>query len=213
MFSNYSMQPIPLLETAERLQRVWPQYRRLFQPAVVLPPEAKFHLSATDLCLQGVPPTRLQKQRLVMEHGSVFRPAMRGPRVRVLRVCFSVFLFLGGVGTDSTVTRAKHRAPEPTTAADPCATPEQFIKDHISQIKALQSAKKSSSDRFKTPDTVAAWLGLSQGQSPETETNAKKVAELRHEVDGIAELLRAQGCKAIDVDQEVKTPDNASNKK
>lgn len=155
----------------------------------------------------------LKKQQLVMEHGSEFRPAMRGARIRVLGLCFYVGLFLGGVGAFPTVTRAKHRSPEPTTATDPCAKPTQFIKDHISQIKALQSAIKSSSDHFKTPDSLAAWLGLSRGQSTETEINVRKVAELRHEVNGVAELLREQGCKATDVDQDVKSPDSNSNNK
>ena len=145
-----------------------------------------------------------------MQHELVFKPP-HGAGRRVLDLCISVLVVFGSIGAYPAITLAKHRSHEPhdptaTPSADPCAKPEQFVKDHINQIKALQSAIKSSGDSFKAQNTVAAWFGMSHELLPETEANIRKVAELRHEVHGIEELLRAQGCKTIDVDREVATP-------
>jgi hypothetical protein len=90
---------------------------------------------------------------------------------------------------------AKHKKSPVSSNSDPCAAPTGFIKDHIKKIQALQAS-------LKTPkSTVAGMFGSSSHDDPDT---LAKISDLRHDADGVNDLLRSGGCTPIDIDKELK---------
>jgi len=96
----------------------------------------------------------------------------------------------------SGIAWAKHNKTPTTSNADPCAAPTAFVKDHIQKIRVLQAslnAKKS---------TVFGMFNSNSNNDPDT---VAKIADMRHDADGVNDLLRAGGCKPLDIDQELKS--------
>lgn len=87
-----------------------------------------------------------------------------------------------------------HKQPAATGSVDPCAAPQAYVRDHISQIKALQATAQGPS----TP-----LFDMFSGQKPVDVQKSAKISELRYDADGVNALLRAGGCKAFDLDHEL----------
>jgi hypothetical protein len=109
-----------------------------------------------------------------------------------------------GMMSVSTDALAKHKKEASTpSSSDPCAEPTAFVQDHVAKIRALQAAEGAH------PSTVVGLFGSTSHF--DQDTNAK-ISELRHDADGVNDLLLAGGCKTIDIDQQLKGPATASTK-
>jgi hypothetical protein len=114
-------------------------------------------------------------------------------------------LISAGLTAGSTDAFAKHKKASATTSSsDPCAEPTAFIHDHVAKIRTLKAQLGSHAS------TVVGLFGSSS--TADEDANAK-IAELRHDADGVNDLLNAGGCKTIDIDQEIKGENPAATHK
>jgi len=101
--------------------------------------------------------------------------------------------------TTSSEAWAKHKKTKTSVASkDPCAEPTAFINDHIKKIHDLQDQEKARS--------VSSIAGLFQSRSRENAETNIKISELRHDAEGVNDLLRAGGCQTVDIDRELRKP-------
>jgi hypothetical protein len=103
------------------------------------------------------------------------------------------------------VSWAKHHKTPVQSSSDPCAEPTTFIEQHIAKIKQLRGSLELGTDN------VVGWIQHLEGRKSLDPDKVAKLAELRHDADSVNELLRAGGCKTIDVDQELN-PMHATSK-
>ena len=94
---------------------------------------------------------------------------------------------------------AKHRPSPPANPGDVCAAPEAYVRDRIAKIIALKPSLHQSEDA--PPKTVSDFIGRLEGKADAHEDVKSKIADLRREAAGVNELLRVQGCKAVDINQ------------
>lgn len=92
---------------------------------------------------------------------------------------------------------AKHHKTPVQTSSDPCAEPTAFVQQHIAKIKQLQGSLELGSDN------LVGWIQHLEGQKNLDPDKVAKLAELRRDADRVNELLRAGGCKSIDIDNEL----------
>ncbi len=95
---------------------------------------------------------------------------------------------------------AKHKKTNSAASSDPCAEPTAFVKDHIAKIRALRAANAE----HKT--TSVYGLFSSYPNTSDDQDTRIKISELRHDADGVNDLLRTSECKPIDIDKEIKAP-------
>jgi hypothetical protein len=101
---------------------------------------------------------------------------------------------------------AKHKkAPKQTGLTDPCATPTAFIKDRVEKMRVLQPPADAAE-----PNNVAAWIEQLQGKKRLDPDKAAKISDLRSDADSVNNMLRAGGCKTIDIDEELKKPSTST---
>ena len=81
-------------------------------------------------------------------------------------------------------------------SSDPCAAPTAFVQDHINKIKALAKAPPPAKSNVYS----ALW-----GDPKSKETHSTEIATLRDDAESVNSLLRAGGCKAFDIDHELRT--------
>mgnify|MGYP000253444685 CR=1 FL=1 len=105
-------------------------------------------------------------------------------------------LVCGLIGSPSR-SWAKHYKPPVQSSSDPCAEPTAFVEQHIAKMKQLQGSLELGTDN------VAGWIQHLEGQKSVDPDKVAKLAELRHDAEGVNELLRAGGCKTVDIDQEL----------
>jgi hypothetical protein len=105
-----------------------------------------------------------------------------------------VFFATSMAATD--VAWAKHKKVPVKSNADPCASPTAFVKDHVQKIRTLQAALATRKS------TVFGMFSSNLQSDPDT---AAKISDLRHDADGVNDLLRAGGCTPIDIDTELKS--------
>ncbi|MBS0233523.1 MAG: hypothetical protein JSR99_08545 [Proteobacteria bacterium] len=92
---------------------------------------------------------------------------------------------------------AKHKKVKTSAASkDPCAEPAAFINEHIKKIHDLQDQEKARS--------VSSIAGFFQSRQHENDETSIKISELRHDAEGVNELLRAGGCKTVDIDHQLR---------
>lgn len=92
---------------------------------------------------------------------------------------------------------AKHRKTPVQSSSDPCAEPTAFIRQQIVKIKQLQGSLELGSDN------LVGWIQHMEGQKNLDPDKVAKLADLRHDADRVNELLRAGGCKSVDIDSEL----------
>lgn len=90
-----------------------------------------------------------------------------------------------------------HKTPVQSSSSDPCTEPTAFIEQHIAKMKQLQGSLEMSSDN------VAGWIQHLEGHKSLDPDKVAKLSELRRDADSVNELLRAGGCKTLDIDQEL----------
>jgi hypothetical protein len=91
---------------------------------------------------------------------------------------------------------AKQKQVPTASNADPCVSPTAFVKDHVQKIRVLQASLKTQKS------TVASMFSSNSQSDPDT---IAKIADLRHDADGVNDLLRVGGCTPIDIDKELKS--------
>ncbi|HET6388079.1 hypothetical protein [Hyphomicrobium sp.] len=93
---------------------------------------------------------------------------------------------------------AKHRKSQPQqSSSDPCAGPTGFVKQNIAKIRELQNSLEPRTDN------LAGWIQHLQGTKNTDPAKLAKMSELRHDADGVNNLLRAGGCPMVDIDLEL----------
>ncbi len=121
------------------------------------------------------------------------KPSM--PRKAILFALSAVALSVGMTGVANDAWAKHKKDASAPSSSDPCAAPTAFVQDHIAKIRALQAAQGAH------PSTVVGLFGSSSQFDQDTNT---KISELRHDADGVNDLLQAGGCKTIDIDTQLK---------
>ncbi|MBY0561841.1 hypothetical protein [Hyphomicrobium sp.] len=116
-----------------------------------------------------------------------------GLRLAALAGTALIYGLIGLPGESS----AKHRKTPVQSSSDPCAEPTAFIRQHIAKMKQLQGSLELGSDN------LVGWIQHLQGQKSLDPDKVAKLADLRRDADRVNELLRAGGCKAVDIDSEL----------
>ena len=117
---------------------------------------------------------------------------------------FAAAASISGLVSDADHGWAKHHNTQnqPTASSDPCASPTAFIEAQIAKIRALQSSMNADA-----ANNVAAWIsqfeGTKKGVDPD---KIAQISELRRDADSVNDMLRAGGCKTIDIDQQLGNP-------
>jgi hypothetical protein len=113
-----------------------------------------------------------------------------------------------GLQTTSGPAWAKHHKtekPEPQSqSSDPCAALNTSLQARIGEIRTLKAAVED--EKHQTPNTVEGVIELFSGQSVVDREKEAKLADLRREADTLNSFLKAQGCKTVDVDQQLAKP-------
>jgi hypothetical protein len=111
-----------------------------------------------------------------------------------------------GLASGAGPSWAKHHktATPSSTSTDPCAEPTAFIEQRIATIRQLQTSLEPSTDN------LVGWIQHMQGRHSVDPDKVAKISELRHDADRVNELLRAGGCKTIDVQQELNPSASSS---
>ena len=103
---------------------------------------------------------------------------------------------------------AKHHKtdkPQPQSqSSDPCAALNTSIQARIGEMKTLKAAIEN--EKNQTPNTVEGVIELFSGRSVVDSEKEAKLADLRREADTLNSFLKAQGCKTVDVDQQLAKP-------
>src|SRR5262249_27175134 len=109
----------------------------------------------------------------------------------------AVIIFCGalliGLGLNAGTAAAKHRAPV-ASSSDPCAAPEAYLRDRVGKRPGLKASLNPNTS--KPPATVAEWFNGNADNSAETK---RKIADLTQEAEGLNALLKAQGCKTVEL--------------
>jgi len=111
------------------------------------------------------------------------------------RDLISVFLLAAAVVCIAHPSMARHR-PKAVSATndDPCAAPQDYVRQRINKIKALQAA---------APATNSNLFDLLGGKKDVDPQKSAEISNLRYEADGVNALLAAGGCQAFHLDQEL----------
>ncbi|SFV38443.1 hypothetical protein [Hyphomicrobium facile] len=121
-------------------------------------------------------------------------------RLAALAVAALIYGLIGLPGESS----AKHHKTPVQSSSDPCAEPTAFVEQHIAKIKQLQGSLELGSDN------VVGWIQHLEGEKTLDPDKVAKLADLRHDADRVNELLRAGGCKTVDIDHELNPAHAAS---
>jgi len=116
---------------------------------------------------------------------------------------FGFFLFAvlsSTAGLYSAPCWAKHARSPSSIASDPCPKMADYVKRRVEQMKQLKLAMAKEQS---IPNTVAGIFDLMQGKSYVDQSKSEQMAQLRREADNLNMAMRAAGCKAVDVDQEM----------
>jgi hypothetical protein len=89
---------------------------------------------------------------------------------------------------------AKHPKKAQSGSSDPCASPRAYVSDHINRIKALRATAAPAS----TP-----LFGSGGAAADAASKRSAQISQLRSDADGVNALLKAGGCPAFDLDQEL----------
>jgi hypothetical protein len=129
-----------------------------------------------------------------------------------LQTClFAVAALISGLVSDAGHGWAKHHKTQnqPAASSDPCAAPTAFIEAQITKIRGLQPPKDAG-----TANNVAAWIFESEGAKKSVDQDKiAQISELRHDADSVNDMLRAGGCKAVDIDQQLGNAGTKSHEK
>ncbi len=107
-------------------------------------------------------------------------------------------VLVSGLVVDAADGWAKHKKSAPaSSSSDPCATPTSFIKQNIAKIKQLQTSLEPRTDN------LAGWIQHLQGRKNVDPVKIAKITELRHDADGVNNLMSAGGCPRVDIDLEL----------
>jgi hypothetical protein len=101
---------------------------------------------------------------------------------------------------------AKHRESEPHSIepSDSCAPLNTYIQKQISILKALKAAIEA--EKYQAPKTLEGVFEGLVGQTVVDNEELAKLATARREAESLNSLLRIQGCKMVDIDQELAKP-------
>jgi hypothetical protein len=92
---------------------------------------------------------------------------------------------------------AKRNLPLPVQS-NPCTAPTKFVEARVQQIQALEASVSP-----KVANTLAGLIQQFQGKTAVDTSILEKISQLRREANGVNNLLRADGCKPIDLDKEL----------
>ena len=115
---------------------------------------------------------------------------------------FAIAALISGLIGGADQGWAKHKKTQPAASSDPCADPTTFVKSKIAKIRDLQKSINTNSS-----NSISAWFY--EYDSPKKGVDQEKVAqisELRRDADSVNDMLRAGGCKTIDIDRELAKP-------
>jgi hypothetical protein len=110
-----------------------------------------------------------------------------------------VAAFVGGLASGPQDGWAKHKTKvQQTGSTDPCVEPTAFVQQQVAKIKTLQASLNAT-----TANSVAGLFSEFEGQKRVDADKLAQISELRHDADSVDELLRAGGCKTVDIDREL----------
>jgi len=87
---------------------------------------------------------------------------------------------------------------------DPCASLNTYIQKHITELKTLKTALEAEKNGL--PSTLEGLFESLEGKAVIDNEKIAKIAETRREAEDVNALLRAQGCKPVDIDQQLAKP-------
>jgi hypothetical protein len=106
--------------------------------------------------------------------------------------------FVGGLACDPRDGWAKHKTTQQAGSTDPCVEPTAFVQQQVAKIKTLQVSLSPPG-----ANSVAGLFSEFEGQKRVDADKLAQISELRHDADSVNDLLRAGGCKAVDIDHEL----------
>jgi hypothetical protein len=111
----------------------------------------------------------------------------------------------GGLAVCSERGWAKHKPDwQPSITGDPCASLNTYIQKHIAELKTLKTALEA--DKNGLPSTLEGVFERLEGKAVIDHEKIAKIAEMRREAEDVNSLLRAQGCKPVDIEQQLAKP-------
>ena len=120
-----------------------------------------------------------------------------GARCSLILVVVSAFV--GGLASNPQDGWAKHKTTtQQTGSTDPCVEPTAFVRQQVAKIKTLQASLTVTAN-----NSVAGLFSEFEGKKSVDADKLAQISELRHDADSVNELLRAGGCKTVDIDHEL----------
>ena len=100
---------------------------------------------------------------------------------------------------------ARHKPDwQPSVTGDPCPSLNTYIQKHIAELKALKTALEAEKNGL--PSTLEGVFERLEGKDVVDNEKVAKMAEARRVAEDVNKLLRAQGCKPVDIDQQLAKP-------
>jgi len=100
---------------------------------------------------------------------------------------------------------AKHKPDwQPSVTGDPCPLLNTYIQKHIAELKALKTALEAEKNGL--PSTLEGVFERFAGKDVVDNEKIAKMADTRRVAEDVNRLLRAQGCKPVDIDQQLARP-------
>jgi hypothetical protein len=132
--------------------------------------------------------------------------ARRNGPAAVVCSLIGTFAFACGLTAYGTCGWAKHHRSEPqsTVPSDPCGSLNTYIQKHITELKTLKTALEAEKNGL--PSTLEGLFESLEGKAVIDNEKITKIAETRREAEDVNALLRAQGCKPVDIDQQLAKP-------
>ncbi|AGK58417.1 hypothetical protein HYPDE_33723 [Hyphomicrobium denitrificans 1NES1] len=110
---------------------------------------------------------------------------------------------ISSAGFNSGPCWAKHKS-QLTIPSDPCAKMNGYMTKRVNDMKGL---KKTIDKEQSVPNTVAGIFDLMQGKPYVDQPKTQKLAEMRREANDLNETMRASGCTAVNIDEEMAKPE------
>jgi hypothetical protein len=112
-----------------------------------------------------------------------------------------------GTGLDSQGVWARHSKShsnaKPNHSADPCTTLSNYMN---TRLESMRNLKKTIDEEQSLPNTMEGVFDLMQGKHYVDQQKSDKMARMRGEADDLNKVMRATGCKQVDIDQELLKP-------
>jgi len=131
--------------------------------------------------------------------------AQRKGLAPIVCVLLGAVALAGPLTASSGRSWAKHKPDwQPSITGDPCESLNSYVQKHIGELKALKAALEAEKNGL--PSTVEGIFERLAGEVVVDKEKIARIAEVRREAEDVNRLLRAQGCKPVDIDQQLTKP-------